>query len=199
MDTLVEIDDKKERLRICGKDLFSTQGFKKTNVAAITSCAGVAAGTFYLYYNSKEALFMEIYIEENRKLKEEIMAALDLNQEPAAVIHQLMTLNMEGMYANPILREWYNQEVFSKIEEKFREENGLESVDFHYDLFHDLVRRWQEEGKMRKDIDSKMIMALFTAMLTADLHKDEIGVEFFPEIQFLLTDFILKGLTPDAD
>ena len=61
--------DKKAKILDCGKELFSTQGFKDTSVADITKKAGIATGTFYLYYPSKDELFMEIYLEENEKLK----------------------------------------------------------------------------------------------------------------------------------
>ncbi len=191
--------DKKTELLRCAKILFSEQGFKKTNVSQITEMAGVATGTFYLYYPSKESLFMEIYMEENEKLKRAIMEDVDTDDEPMQVIQELMQRNMEGMAANPILREWYNTEAFGKIEEKFREQNGLEKVDFMYASFLEVIQKWQEQGKMRADMDPEMIMALFTALITIDFHKEEIGVQYFPQIQVVLAQFIMDGLTGSAD
>ncbi len=49
-----------------------------------------------------------------------------------------MALNAEGMNTNPILREWYNKSVFEKIEKLYREENGIQVVDFLYDTFWNL-------------------------------------------------------------
>ena len=49
----------------CGKKLFVENGFKDTNVAKITKMAGMATGTFYNYYSSKDELFMEIYMDDN--------------------------------------------------------------------------------------------------------------------------------------
>jgi hypothetical protein len=102
---------------------------------------------------------------------------------------------MAGMAANPILREWYNKDVFRKIEEKYREKSGLERVDFLYASFLEIIRKWQVQGKMRADIAAEMIMALFSAVIVIDLHKDEIGFQYFPQIQMHLTDFIMQGLT----
>ena len=93
--------DKKTEILRCGKILFTEQGFKKTNVSQITEMAGVATGTFYLYYPSKESLFMEIYMEENKKLKRAIMEDVDMDDEPMQVIQELMQRNMEGMAATP--------------------------------------------------------------------------------------------------
>jgi len=186
--------DKKADILRCGRELFTANGFKDTNVADITKKAGIAAGTFYLYYPSKDELFIEIYNEENVKLKREIMSKLDLDGEPMAVIGEMMRLNYEGMTANPILNEWYNREVFSRIEKKFREEKSLVNVDFMYSSFTEVVKKWQVDGKMRADIDSGMIMALFAAIVNVETHKDEIGFQYFPELMGYLSEFIMNGL-----
>ena len=49
--------DKKTDIFNCGKELFSSKGFKDTNVSDITKVAGMGVGTFYNYYDSKEKLF----------------------------------------------------------------------------------------------------------------------------------------------
>jgi hypothetical protein len=48
---------------------------------------------------------------------------------------------------------------------------------------------------MRSDISAEMIMAIFSAMINADLHKEEIGLQFFPEVMEHLETFIIRGLT----
>ena len=89
--------DKKEQIQRCGRELFSSKGFKDTNIAEITKLAGMATGTFYNYYSSKDMLFMEIFLEENVKLKKSIMESLDLEADPISVTKQMMFLNFKGM------------------------------------------------------------------------------------------------------
>jgi hypothetical protein len=67
-------------------------------------------------------------------------------------------------------------------------------VDFLYDSFLELITLWQKQGKMRKDIDSKMIMMVFAAIINTDTHKEEIGLEYFPELLHLMTELIMKSL-----
>jgi len=186
--------DKKEEIRRCGKELFSIKGYKETNVADITKMAGMATGTFYNYYSSKDKLFMEIFLEENVKLKKSIMGSIDMEGAPATIIMETISRNLEGMRENPILRQWYNRESFARIEQSYREENGIEHMDFLYDAFIELVRQWQAQGKMRSDIDADMIMAIFAALINVDTHKEEIGLKYFPEVQEHLTGFVMKGL-----
>ena len=187
--------DKKAEIYNCGRELFSSKGFKDTNVSDITKMAGIGVGTFYNYYSSKEKLFLEIFLEENVKLKKSIMESVDLNDEPLKLIKELMSLNILGMNSNPILRQWYNRDVFGKLEQHYREENGIKYVDFLYDSFSELIKKWQAEGKMRDDIDFKLIMAFFTALINIDTHKEEIGIEYFPDILDYLAEFVMKGLT----
>lgn len=188
------VEDKKTLIYNCAKELFSSNGFKDTNISVITKKAGMAVGTFYNYYSSKEKLFMDIFLEENAKLKKSCLQSLDLNQNPLIVVKQMLKLNTEGIRGNPILKEWYNRSVFEKLEQVYREENGLDSVDFLYGSFLELVDLWQEQGKMRKDIDSKMIMMIFAAITNIDTHKEEIGFEYFPELLEHMTELIMNSL-----
>lgn len=189
------MEDKKARIYAAGKELFAARGFKDTSVADITGRAGVAVGTFYNYYPSKENLFMEIFTEENARHKKELLATADLDGEPREVIERFFALNMRGMLSDPILRQGFDPQVSGKLERLFREENGIGSVHFLYGSFLDLVKKWQAEGKMRADIDSEMIMMIFAAVINIDLHKEDIGVQYFPELMEYIMDFVMKGLT----
>lgn len=189
------MEDKKTVLFNCAKELFATRGFKDTNVADITGRAGFSVGTFYNCYPSKDKLFVEILKQETAVLMKRIMKSVNPDDDPVRLIKQFLALNMEGMLSNPILSQWYHPDVYPKIEKLFREENGLEAVDFLYRDFLELVRKWQAEGKMRSDLSGEMIMAIFEAILRIGYHKEEIGLQYFPELQDHLTDFVLKGLT----
>ncbi len=189
------MDNKKTQIYDSAKELFSLNGFKDTNVSDITKKAGVAVGTFYNYYSSKEKLFMDIFLDENVKLKKSCLQSIDLNNSPLEVVRQMLSLNVKGMKANPVLKEWYNKSVFNKIEQIYREENGLKDFDFLYNSFYEIILKWQEEGKMRRDIDSKIIMTIFAAIINVDTHKEEIGIQYFPELLDYMSEFIMKGLT----
>ena len=187
--------EKKQLIYETAKAIFSEKGFKDTSIQAITKAAKMAVGTFYLYYSSKEQLFMEIFKDENTKLKRSFLDTLDMEQSPKAIILQMLRVNQEGIQASPILREWYASAEFRKIEQAYREEHAIDSLDFLYDTFLMLVQRWQAEGKMRSDIDSQIIMKVFEAIINVDTHKDEIGLEYFPALLDIMTDLVLKGLT----
>jgi AcrR family transcriptional regulator len=187
------MEDKKAEIFNCGKELFSTKGFKDTNVSDITKMAGVAVGTFYKYFPSKEKLFIEIYKKENEKLKESFGEVLNLDDDPVNLVKQMLFLNLKGMSSNPILKEWYNKDFFDKLEKEFYEQGGLESAEVNNIL--GLIKKWKAEGKIRNDLDDEFIGAMIKSLYYVEIHKKEIGFQFFPQLMDYLAEFIMKGLT----
>ena len=188
------MNEKKAEIYRCGKAIFEEKGFKATNIAEIMKLAGMGTGTFYNYYTSKEQLFMEIYNHENVKLKKELMASIDLEADPLYVMKEILRKNLQGMLENPILKEWYNKKVFHKLEQNFRAVKGIDRVEFLYSDFIEVVEKWQAAGKMRSDLSAELIMAIFGALINLETHKEEIGLEYFPQLIEYLAEFTMKGL-----
>ena len=187
--------DKKADILNSGRELFYFRGFKDTNVSDIAKMAGIGVGTFYNYYSSKEELFTEIYIKENEDQKKRMFESIDLNEDPVTLITKIVTENASEMNSNLILKEWYNKELFSKLEKYFYEKGGFESID---ELTHsgeaEMIKKWKAEGKIRDDLDNELISAIFKSILYIDIHKNEIGIQHFPQILLYITEFIMKGL-----
>lgn len=189
------MEDKKADIFNCGKELFSAKGFKDTNVSDITKMAGIGVGTFYNYYSSKEQLFMEIFMKENEKLKKSFESVV-LDADPVKAVMQILSLNYAGINSNPILKEWHNRDLFGKLEKLYSERGGAKSIT---ELMNsgtlELIKNWKAERKIRNDLDDDLILAIFTAIPYIDLHKEEIGLQYFPQIMYYITEFVMKGLT----
>ncbi|PID83035.1 MAG: TetR family transcriptional regulator [Clostridiales bacterium] len=72
-------DEKRERLINASFDLFIKKGVNETTINAITKKAGVAKGTFYLYYKDKYELLNElILIKSTEILKKATDASVTL-------------------------------------------------------------------------------------------------------------------------
>lgn len=190
-----DMEDKKADIFNCGRELFSSGGFKDTNVSDITKMAGIGVGTFYNYYSSKEQLFLEIFMKENEKLKKSF-ESVELDSDPVKAVLQILSLNYEGLNSNPILKEWNNRELFGKLEKLFSEQNGAKSIsELMNSSTMELIKTWKAEGKIRNDLDDDIILAIFTAIPYVDLHREEIGLKYFPQIMYYITEFVMKGLT----
>ncbi len=62
----------KEKLFLAAKEIFSEKGFYETKISDIVEKAGVAQGTFYIYFKSKDDIFIELV----KKLHSDLMKKL---------------------------------------------------------------------------------------------------------------------------
>jgi len=60
---------RRKQLLEVAEDLFLEHGYAKTSVSRIVKTAGVAQGTFYLYFSSKEAILLELRRGVLRRLR----------------------------------------------------------------------------------------------------------------------------------
>ena len=59
----------RRRLLEAAESVFGDLGYQEASVAKITDVAGVAQGTFYLYFESKLAIFEEVVADLNRRVR----------------------------------------------------------------------------------------------------------------------------------
>ena len=59
----------KAKLRSSGRALFAGQGVHKTSIEQLTKAAGIAKGSFYKFYESKELLFFELLEEAQNEIR----------------------------------------------------------------------------------------------------------------------------------
>ncbi len=66
-----------KRLLEEGTRLFSAYGLMKTNVEEIARAAGISKGAFYHFYESKEALFLDVIEQAEIYLRQEVLATIE--------------------------------------------------------------------------------------------------------------------------
>ncbi|MDP3387324.1 MAG: TetR/AcrR family transcriptional regulator [Eubacteriales bacterium] len=178
------------------RELFYSKGFKDTSVSDITKKTGIAVGSFYNFYKSKEDVFFDVFIAESDKLKKQIVSEVDLDRDPVVVVKEITLKIFEGTRKSPILREWFSRDAYSKLEKYLQDENGTEEFeeDYSYNLFTGIIKKWQVEGVFRSDIDSGMIMAILNTFQYIDMHKYDIGNQYFPQLLEYVIEFVVKGL-----
>src|SRR5262245_37423930 len=69
-------DDTRARLFAAATELFATRGYHETSVDAIVKRAGVAKGTFFVHYATKDAVIVELMRYQTRSAKRAREAAL---------------------------------------------------------------------------------------------------------------------------
>src|SRR5690606_1822245 len=57
------------KLLVAAEKVFAELGYHDTSVVKITEAAGVGSGTFYLYFEGKQAIFEELVVDLNRRVR----------------------------------------------------------------------------------------------------------------------------------
>jgi AcrR family transcriptional regulator len=74
-----QLDDKRDRLLAAALELFETRGFDGVTVPEIAAKAGVAVGTVYRYFETKEALVNVLYRHWKTLYNEVVLAPVPEN------------------------------------------------------------------------------------------------------------------------
>ena len=65
----------RDKLMEVGRACFLRYGLKKTTIDDLVKPAGIAKASFYLFFDSKEALYLEIFLQEIPEMMQRLMAA----------------------------------------------------------------------------------------------------------------------------
>jgi len=72
----------RQRVIDAAEQVFGTVGYERASIVEITRTANVAQGTFYVYFPSKKAVFVELVWELNKKLRKRLREATDSLVDP---------------------------------------------------------------------------------------------------------------------
>ena len=184
--------DKKQALKTAAYEVFSKKGYKATGISEIARQAGMAVGSFYNYYESKEAIFLDIYIGENNRVRQAMIEELDWEIDMIDLISQLFAQSRALVSSNKILAEWYNPAIADELHSYYSSEEGKVANPFHQFLVKTFTNRMEAEGYSPEKIQE--ILQVYNLFYYMDMHITE---KDFPDIsktvEILATNFI-KGV-----
>src|SRR5881394_3366829 len=94
MPTAVAVTDKRDLILRAATRVFAQGGFHQSQVADVAKVAGVAAGTVYLYFKSKDDLLVSIFERSMRDVIDQGRAALDGVRDPAERLRRIAHLHL---------------------------------------------------------------------------------------------------------
>ena len=188
-----------EELLEKGKDLFSRYGLKKTTISDLTSAVGIAKGTFYHFFDSKEILYFEIFLREERRLQKLAIQTLqDINTITPEKFQKFLFESIIMVDKNPILKVLFRtddyEHLLRKLPSSYLEEHTREDNEVLSPLF----KQWQREGILI-DRDPDKIVGIIRAIMLLTMHKSELGEDQFEGILHLMTELIAHGLIQEKD
>lgn len=188
----------RQRLLKEGYRQFSAYGLKKTNIEELAAAARISKGAFYLFYESKEALFMDVAEWAEQRYRQEILAAIDLpGPSPRARLLAVFKQAFALLKTMPILRFFTGSDydlLFRRIPaEKLQEHLASDRL-----FFEELVARCRNAGipiRARPEEISRLIYPLVLAVM----HEDDLGRDNFGGSVDLLLELVAAFCLGEVD
>lgn len=172
-----------------GRKAFASYGLRKTNVEDLTQAAGISKGAFYIFYDSKEALFMEVMEAAERNFREQIMAEIEKpGPSPRARLKHVFQTAFSVWKAMPILRQVTRVE-YALLFEKMPPEKVQAHLQSDRAFIDQLIQRCQAAGILIT-AGGDQLAGLLYALFFVSLHEDDLGPGVYPGTIDLLIDLI---------
>src|SRR3954471_14239615 len=94
--------DKRERILEAAVKIFAEKGFYNAKVSEIARVAGVADGTIYLYFKSKDDLLISIFEDRMEEVNSNARAAVAGPGTPLEKLHALLRTHLALVQAHPL-------------------------------------------------------------------------------------------------
>ncbi len=141
-------------------------GYEKTTVEKITEAAGVAKGTFFNYFPSKDALFANYYKELTLNVLDESYST-EFKNARDAVIHLTVQLGNLVLDQPMLFKSLGKNRLLSG--ELSNEEQNLDRSLFDYCEKH--VKKGCDNHELDETLNIKVFVELIIASLTATGHE----------------------------
>jgi TetR/AcrR family fatty acid metabolism transcriptional regulator len=154
---------KRERILDAAIRVFAAEGFYNAKVSQIAQAAGVADGTIYLYFKSKDDLLISLFEDRMELVNANLRTALAREESAVDRLKRVVRLHLELVEQNRHLAEVITVEL--RQSSKFIKEYANPKFAEFLRLIAGAVAEGQAKGELRSDLDPPIIArALFGAL-----------------------------------
>lgn len=176
------MSERKEEILEAGLEIFSEKGYFNSKVAEIVEAVGIAKGTFYLYFDSKKDLFLEMINHYELLMKENIELEV-LNKDNLSLeakLSQLTQSYFDFYLENEKLTNIIKREAVS-IDDDFFDE--LQKMKIASDqIFREIYQSLLANNEISAENDYEIFVNLFSGVINSYIMRNSIILE--KEIDF---------------
>ena len=159
----IKSGDKRARILDAAVKVFAGRGFHSATVAEIARAAGVADGTIYLYFKSKDDLLLRLFEEKMTAILAEARTTLAEARSAPDKLRAFIQLHLSLVERNPDLAAVLIVELRQSAQ--FLKAKGREKLAAYVDLIAEVVRAGQQGGELLDSISPGTVKrAIFGAL-----------------------------------
>jgi TetR/AcrR family fatty acid metabolism transcriptional regulator len=157
------VGDKREAILRAAITVFAHNGYFNSKVADIAREAGVADGTVYLYFKSKEEILHSVF---DRNMEEAIAAGreqLEKISDPREKLRSIAHVHLERLGADRDLAVVFQVELRGST--KFMEEFSAAGFAEYLNMIRSTIEEGQQAGVFRADLNAKIVAKMLFGAL----------------------------------
>ena len=155
--------DKREAILRAATKVFARSGYFNSKVADVAREAGVADGTVYLYFKSKEEILRSIFERNTSDAVRAGRAELAKIEDPREKLRRIARHHLERLGADRDLAVVFQVELRGTT--KFMEEFSAAGLAEYLGLIREVFEEGQAAGVFRRGLNAKLVAkVLFGAL-----------------------------------
>jgi TetR/AcrR family fatty acid metabolism transcriptional regulator len=155
--------DKPQQIIDAAIRVFARKGYYNSRVSDIAREAGIAAGTIYLYFRTKDEILVTLFRDRMAEFVASVRKAISDLPDPLAKLRRLIALHFEMLERNPDLAEVVQVEL--RQGQKFFRGASSQEISAYFALIASVIEEAVAQGRFRKTLPVAIATkALFGAM-----------------------------------
>ena len=179
--------------------VFAREGFHKAKIGDVAHEAGVAHGTVYTYFGSKDDLLISIFRENIRELVEHVKSEIQKEKNAEDKLRRMISLQLELIETNP--------ELTALMLVEFPQTGRFLSSDSIHELaaYIDMIANILKEGIDEKVFDDSIDVGIAATVIYAGIQGIATrwileGMEYpLKKVSGAVSEMFLRGIEPEQE
>jgi AcrR family transcriptional regulator len=192
-------DAEKERIRLdimhSAHQCFIAKGLKNTSIEEITSSVYIAKSSFYVFFESKEMLYLELLSLEGEEIERQVWPKVEkednIREALKIYLHEMSSALESNILTQRLITniEEYNM-VSRKVNPQYSATRTLRSIV----PLMEFIKKNKELKKLINE-DIEVIAGVIRSALAMIIHKRDVGENIYPKVQEILFNAVANELT----
>lgn len=143
-------NDKYQRILEAAVQVFAKNGFQQSTVSQIAKTAGVADGTIYLYFKSKDDILIQFWNLKAKQVFEKFRTEVEKGNSAAEKLNNLIHIHLTEFQQDRNMAMLYQIETHQL--NRVAGEQIREISKMYLDIISEIVDQGQAEGSIRRDL-----------------------------------------------
>ncbi|GAB3295240.1 TetR/AcrR family transcriptional regulator [Parasphingorhabdus pacifica] len=169
-------------------------GLRKTSLDDLVRPAGIAKSSFYAFFDSKEALYLELLLRQAPEVTAAFRNAIAEATHAREGVESMLRVGVETATSDPLYRRLLERpDELAAVSRKVGPDEVARAQPHVLDPMLEFITAMQQAGEL-VETDPMVIVGVIRSVAFTVLHSEEIGPDY-PRVLDLLISSVAIGLT----